>query len=416
MVVGKAHKASAITYREAKEGAVEAHNFSSKASVTRIHSSNKRKRDAKSVMTAKTLAKSVYSIDTSKVTEDETEDENTGKEEESDDDGNPGASKKIAIESMQVLVGTKKTAMLFEMALTNKEAEDNVEDGEEGQNEGKEVGESDNKEKVDSGMEEDQDKEEGKQESEEEEQMDDSDAWAKIDKTMTTNMTTNMAMALAQLNSRSEDKEEGGLGDKEENFDEKDMSIHTGDHNLSMGKYDPDSIEVSLGFFDAEHSKKYKTPNNFLQALWNAAGPSVGSMLTQLDLIKVELEGDEVGVDPDFSKIDTQLIDFLIEEAGENIDECFAYIDNVIEKLNKFKEGKDMEAEAAPPNVGEGHTNKDAFASNKGGGTTTASKTQGPLPRASEASLTDETATKTTRKMVAGDKEGAQSMSMAQDG
>ncbi len=49
LVAGKAHKASAITYGEAKEGAVEAHNFSSKASVTTIHSSNKRKRDARTV-------------------------------------------------------------------------------------------------------------------------------------------------------------------------------------------------------------------------------------------------------------------------------------------------------------------------------------------------------------------------------
>ncbi len=62
-------------------------------------------------------------------------------------------------------------------------------------------------------------------------------------------MTANMAMALAQLNSRSEDKEEGGSGDKEESFDEKDMNIHTRDHDLSMGKYDPDSIEVLSGDF-----------------------------------------------------------------------------------------------------------------------------------------------------------------------
>jgi hypothetical protein len=47
LVAGKAHESSAITYREAKGGAVKAHNFSSKASVTMIHSSNKRKRDAK---------------------------------------------------------------------------------------------------------------------------------------------------------------------------------------------------------------------------------------------------------------------------------------------------------------------------------------------------------------------------------
>ncbi len=346
-MAGKAHKASAITYGEAKEGAVEAHNFSSKASVTMIHLSNERKRDPKSVMAAKRLTKSVYSIDTSKVTEDGTEDENTGKEEESDGDGNPGTSKKIAIEGMQVLVGTKKAAMLFKMASMNEEGEDDAEDREEGQNEGKKVGESDNEEKADSGMEEDQDKEEGKQESEEEEQMDDSDAWAKINETM----TVNMAMLLAQLNSRSEDKEEEGLGNKEESFGEKDMSIHTGVHDLSMGEYNPDSIEVLSGMFDAEHSKKCETPNNFLQALWNTSGPSVGSMLTQLDLIKVKIEGDQVVVDPDFSKINAQLIDFLIEEAEENIDECIAHIDNVIKKLDKFKEGKDTEADAAPPKV-----------------------------------------------------------------
>jgi hypothetical protein len=49
MVAGKAHKESAITYGEAKEGAMEAHNFSSTASITTIHSKNEKKRDAKSV-------------------------------------------------------------------------------------------------------------------------------------------------------------------------------------------------------------------------------------------------------------------------------------------------------------------------------------------------------------------------------
>ncbi len=145
-----------------------------------------------------------------------------------------------------------------------------------------------------------------------------------------------MALALVQLNSCSEDKEEGGSGDKEKSFDKMDMSIHTGHHVLSMGEYNPNSIEVSSGIFDAELSKKYKTPNTLLQALWNAAGPSVESMLTQLNLIKVKLEGDEVGVVPDFSKIDAQLIDFLIEKAEENIDKCIAYSDNIIKKLDKF--------------------------------------------------------------------------------
>ena len=86
LVVGKAHEASAITYGEAEEGAIEAHNFSSNASLTTIHSSNERKRDAKSVASFKTLAKLVYSIGTSKVSEDGTEDEIDDEEEETEED------------------------------------------------------------------------------------------------------------------------------------------------------------------------------------------------------------------------------------------------------------------------------------------------------------------------------------------
>jgi hypothetical protein len=97
LVAGKAHEASAITNGETKEGAVEAHNFSPTASVTTIHLSNKRKRDAKSLTLAKTLAKLVHSINTSKVTEDETEGRRNGKKEGSDDDGNPSASKRMVI-------------------------------------------------------------------------------------------------------------------------------------------------------------------------------------------------------------------------------------------------------------------------------------------------------------------------------
>ena len=59
MVAGKAHKASAITYGEAKEGAMEAHNFLSTASITTIHSKNKKKKDVQSVASDKTLAKLV---------------------------------------------------------------------------------------------------------------------------------------------------------------------------------------------------------------------------------------------------------------------------------------------------------------------------------------------------------------------
>jgi hypothetical protein len=229
-------------------------------------------------------------------------------------------------------------------------------------------------------------------------------------------MNTNMASASAKFNSSLEDEEGERSANKEESYNKKDMSIHTGDQDLSIGDYDPDANEVSSGIFDAEHSKKYEEPINFLQALWNAAGPSVGSLLTQLDLIKTKLEGEKAGVEPDFSKTDAQLVDCLIEEAGENADECIAFINSVIVKLNKYKEGNKMEKKIMQSNVQEGCPDKDAFAPNKGGGTTPASKTQGLLPRAPKASPAEGAAMETAIMMAGGDKEGAKSMSMVQGG
>jgi hypothetical protein len=299
--------------------------------------------------------------------------------------------------------------------MEEEEANDE-EDGEDDQGKGKEVqgqkGEGhSNKEEEGPGMDEDQEEEAGKHRSKEEAEMEVSNKWAKINATM----TANMVLALAQLNGCSDDKDEEGLGKEEESFNENDLSICSGDHNLSIEEYNPDAVEVLSGIFDAEHSKKYETPNSFLQTLWNAAGPSVGSTITQLDKIRDELERETTGVDPDFSKIDVQLINFMIKEAREDTDKCIAFIEDVIKMLNKYKEGKKTEAEAMPSNVQEGHTNKKILAPEKGGSTTTASKTQGLLPRAPEASLAKEIAMETAN-MAAGDKEGAQSVSMAQSG
>jgi hypothetical protein len=416
LVAGKAHKASAITYGEAKEGAVEAHNFSSKASVTTIHLSNKRKRDARTVASAKMLAKLVYSINTSKVTEVGTEDKKNGNEEESGNNGNPNANKRVAIEGMQIVVGKQNKAMQTETESTEEEEDDDEEDGEDNQGKGEEVEEQEGRghggeEEEGPGMDEDQEEGAGKHGSKEEAKMEDSNKWAKINAIM----TANMASALAQLNDPSGDEDKEGSGKEEESFNETDLSICSGDHDLSIEEYNPDAVEVSSGIFDAEHSKKYKTPNSFLQALWNAAGPSVGSMIIQLNIIRDKLEGEAAGVDPDFSKIDIQLINFMIVEAGEDTDECIAFIEEMIKTLGKYKEGNKTEAGATPSNVQEGHTNKEILAPKMGGGTTTASKTQGLLPRAPEASLVEETAMETPN-MVARDKEGAKSMSMVQSG
>ncbi len=57
----KGYDASAIMFGEAKEEAIEAHNFSSKASLTTIHSKNMD--NSRTVATERKLARSVFSRD-----------------------------------------------------------------------------------------------------------------------------------------------------------------------------------------------------------------------------------------------------------------------------------------------------------------------------------------------------------------
>ncbi len=83
-----------------------------------------------------------------------------------------------------------------------------------------------------------------------------------------------------------------GLEDKEgSDFQENDMSIRSGDLDLNSQDYSSNAQEVSSGEFDAAYVKKYANPKTFLHALWNAAGPSAGAMVTCLDIIKDKLEG-----------------------------------------------------------------------------------------------------------------------------
>ncbi len=108
MVAKGAHNMSAITFGEAKEGSMEAYNFSLVQLVTLTHSVNKKKKDAKMVVSVKSLAKSVFSIDTatSKVTKEDDMDDSKGN---SSSDGKEEGSKKdgktIAIEGREILTG-----------------------------------------------------------------------------------------------------------------------------------------------------------------------------------------------------------------------------------------------------------------------------------------------------------------------
>ncbi len=111
LVALRGYNAAAITYGDAKEGSVEAHNFSADLSVTSLHSA-KAKRVQETSAPTPTLVQSVYSIGTSKVTKD-SEDNLDKEEEDAEMDGGSGKNK-VAINRMDILHSNgKHGAMLF---------------------------------------------------------------------------------------------------------------------------------------------------------------------------------------------------------------------------------------------------------------------------------------------------------------
>jgi hypothetical protein len=117
------YDAAAITYGEAKEGAVEAHNFSVALSVTSLHSA-KGKGAEETPAPTPTLAQSIYSIGTSKVTKD-SEDDSDKEADDAKVDASSGINE-VAIVGMDILhSNSNQGAMLLTMASmekTNKQA------------------------------------------------------------------------------------------------------------------------------------------------------------------------------------------------------------------------------------------------------------------------------------------------------
>ncbi len=77
----------------------------------------------KAVASARTLAKSVFSINTSIVTEDRAKNGSNGNEDGSDNDRNLNDSKKLVIEGMQIVAITRKQkkVMYVDTALMTEE-------------------------------------------------------------------------------------------------------------------------------------------------------------------------------------------------------------------------------------------------------------------------------------------------------
>ncbi len=387
-IAGKGYDASEIVFREAKEGAVEAHNFSSSMSITTIHSKNVN--DSKSVASQKTLAKSVFSVGTSKITSDGLDEEEMDEDEGSDYEGSATKTPAVEIEGMQMLTREQSKNKSRVSGPKEKSGENQqVHALEDEAQLTKNMNSATAKLNL-SSVNRDQDMEEDVEE--EEDEFDDA-----MEREVDSELDTSYVIQRSDLPDLSFDVDPDSDDKEGEDFSEDDLSVHQEDHSLGQD-YDSSS-EVVSGVFDASYTNTFEEPNSFKELLWNIAGPSVGSMIIFLDLLKDNLEAEEAGLPAEFNKIPANLLALLVEEAGKEHGEQIEYIEVILEALDKIGQTNSHD-EAPRPDEG---TNEEA------------SKTQGTLPGAHKASPTEEAAVEPATP-AGRDKEGVQSLSMASTG
>jgi hypothetical protein len=254
-------------------------------------------------------------------------------------------------------------------------------------------------------------KEEGKDDEEDDSQDPDYEEESRLTKNM------NAAMKKLQLSSvngdqdKGKDEEFGNAFDSKESinphsdnkggedFNEDNLSIHQ--DNLTLGDDFDTASKVYSGVFNVTHSNKYEGPENFKQLLWNIAGPSAGSMIIMLKLLKDNLEADQAGLPADFNQIPLTLLEFMISDTGEDREEQIKFIKKIMEDVKQLGQTDSLN-KASSLEKGEGQPQE-------------ASKTQGTLPGAHEASPAEEV-TIEPATMAGRDKEGAQSLSVAPTG
>jgi hypothetical protein len=225
-------------------------------------------------------------------------------------------------------------------------------------------------------------------------------------------LTAKMKKATARLQLDSEEEASNGSS-----FTEDDLSVRSDNLDLKLSNYESDTQEVSSGEFDAKHVKKYVTPKTFKPALWNTAGPSAGVMQICLEIIKEELAKQIAGVPAEFWDLPEQRISFMHKEAGEDLHDAIPFISQIHEEIGKYDDNKEeryskshgkaiqyVEIKSAPD-----------IPPTKDRGTQEASKTQGPLPGAQQTRPAEGTVIEPATE-AGGDKEGVQSMSMAEGG
>ncbi len=117
------------------------------------------------------------------------------------------------------------------------------------------------------------------------------------------------------------------------------------------------------------------------------------------------------GLQADLTNYPQHLINFLIKEAGEDLKDAIAFLDLTSDQISQYKEDDPKEKN----DNGDSDKDANALPPNKEGEQIEASKTQGTVPRAPEATPAEGT-TSSTVNTTEGDKEGPQSVSMAPGG
>jgi len=389
-IAGKGHDTSKIMFGEVKEGAVEAHNFSSSMSITTIHSKNVN--DSKSVASQKTLAKSVFSMGTSKITSYGSDEEETDKDEDSDYKGNATKTSAVEIEGMQMLTREQSKN---KSSVTGQKEESGKNQRVHAPEEEAQLTKNMNKATAKLNL----PSVNGEQDMEEDVEEDEDEFDDAMDREEESELDTSYVVHRSDLTDLSFGVDPDSDNEEGKDFSEDNLSVHLEDHSLGQD-YDSSS-EVASGVFDASFTNTFDEPNTntFKELLWNIAGPSVGSIIIFLDLLKDDLEAEEVGLPAGFNKIQVNLLALLVEEADKERGEQIEYIEEILEALDKISRTNSHNKEPSPDE----RTNEEA------------SKTQGMLPGAHKASLTEEAAIEPATP-PGRDKEGAQSFSMASTG
>jgi hypothetical protein len=118
-----------------------------------------------------------------------------------------------------------------------------------------------------------------------------------------------------------------------------------------------------------------------------------------------------VRLQADLTNYPQRLINFLMEEAGEDLKDVIAFLDLTLDQISQYEEDDPREKD----DNGDSDKDANALPPNKEGKQIEASKTQVTVPRAPEAPPAEGTAASTVNTME-GDKEGPQSVSMVPGG